>query len=50
MNTIIEHFLLPYDVDFSIYYDVHLSCNLAFPANEVTWGENSQFHFQHKVV
>lgn len=41
---------LPYNFDFSIYYDVHLSSNLPFSANEVAWGEYSQLHLQDEVV
>lgn len=43
-------FFLPYDLDLSVYYDVHLSCNLAFSANEVAWSEYSQLHLQNELV
>lgn len=41
---------LPYHLNLSIYYNVHLSCNLSFSANQVTWGEYSQLHLQDELV
>lgn len=49
-DFLIRKVYLPYDLDFAIYYDVHLSRNLAFSTDEVTWGEYTQLHLEDELV